>query len=166
MGNLNVVFPYKSTWKTEVKSLICSSNWPIPLVPLALSRWHHWLTMSQGEIAGRGAPSWGVTDFNQMDPNGDLDYDASVIGELLLTGLISYLISIPVKVLLMWRKIRWNLVTARLSRSDFTALEICFHIHILGKQSQRWHTRIPIFRFNSSLSMLHWDDTLWFCNFW
>lgn len=78
MGNLNVVFPYKSTWKTEVKSLICSSNWPIPLVPLALSRWHHWLTMSQGEIAGRGAPGWGVTDFNQMDPNGDLDYDASV----------------------------------------------------------------------------------------
>lgn len=80
---------------------------------------------------------WGISTKRWLGLN-----DASVIGELLLTGLISYLISIPVKLLLMWRKIRWNLVTARLSRSDFTALQICFHIHILGKQSQRWHTRV------------------------
>lgn len=45
--------------------MICSSNWPIPLVPLALSRWHHWLTMSQGEIAWGGAPGWGVRYFHQ-----------------------------------------------------------------------------------------------------
>lgn len=135
-------FPYKfHLKKRQVKFMICSSNWPIPLVPLALSRWHHWLTMSQGEIAWGGAPGWGVRDFHQTVIRITVN-DASVIGELLLTGLISYLISIPVKVLLMWRKIRWNLVTARLSRSDLTALQICFHIHILGKQSQRWHTRV------------------------